>query len=181
MKCSNLTSTYSFLSFCCWSLLGKFSPTGKVSACRSAGGAMAPSFGQITEPYSNQGGRLCQPHYLWPSPFIFGLSAVSAACHFYIEEQLQFRLLSQFRPKIGPKPLWNGIWIPTQFFHDIFFKVSNLRIFFFKSGKKEIHVRFRKNYVFYSTFSIADASWKLFPFDKLHNRKFYCSTCFWSR
>lgn len=41
------------------------------------------------------------------APKIFGPSATSAACqcHFYIEEQLQFRLLSQFRPKIGPKPL----------------------------------------------------------------------------
>ena len=48
-----------------------------------------------------------------------------------------------------------------------FFQSFQFEEFFFKSGKKEIHVRFRKSYVFHSTFSIADASRKLFSFDKL--------------
>ena len=71
MKYSNLTSTYSFLSFCCWSLLGKFSPTGKVSACRGAGVPLPPVFGKSLNPPIPTRGADYSDHIITaPPPFL---------------------------------------------------------------------------------------------------------------
>ena len=42
------------------------------------------SFWQISEPYSNQGGRLCPPHYFQPPRFLDGAASLLPLLNFYL-------------------------------------------------------------------------------------------------